>query len=123
MGSDAPEKVFDVRDDHGVMTVTPMVNLADLLLEGVRGATGELFARLENPDITSVVIDLSHTEYFGSDFIAVLLKIWKRVRGRGGKMALCNVAPPARDVLAICELDQIWPIHDSLESAVREVTG
>lgn len=120
---DTPQRIFDVERMDSVLVVLPTINLSDLLFEGLIEETQSLLDQLQDPKVEGVIVDLRHTTYFGTDFISVLLKLWKRIRGKGGRMALCNISPGEREVLAICELDTIWPFHDSLEDALKSVSA
>lgn len=65
-----------------------------------------------------VVIDLSRTEFFGSSFIEVLFRVWKRLNHRGGRFALCHVSPYCLEVLKITHLDSLWPIRQTIPDAI-----
>jgi len=67
-----------------------------------------------------LVVDLSQVDYFGSVFLAVLLRCWKMVMAKGGTMALSGVSARARELLAAApgvELSDI-PIVDTAILAV-----
>lgn len=68
-----------------------------------------------------LVVDLSNTEFFGSSFIEILFRVWKRLKQRNGKFALFNLTPYCSEVLRVTHLDSLWPLCDSLESALQAV--
>lgn len=70
-----------------------------------------------------VVIDLSHVEFFGSTFIELLFRIWKRLQDRSGQFALCGLSPYCREVLSVTNLHKLWPTYESREEAVRTLGG
>jgi anti-anti-sigma factor len=82
--------------------------VADLILTPLR--------RQENP---LIVYDLSRAQYFGSMFLALLIRSWKLVKSQGGTMALSGVTDRARELLRITSLDTLWPIYDSKREAIE----
>ena len=68
-----------------------------------------------------VVFDLTNVSYFGSVFMALLVRCHKLVRTRGGVMVLCGVHPLARDLLHTTALDTLWAIYDTREEALDAI--
>jgi anti-anti-sigma factor len=105
---------------HGELTLiaaTPA--LEDLNFELEEDAAAlimESFRHQENP---LVVFDLSRVDYFGSMFLALLLRCWKLVQARGGMMALAGVSPRAKELLRLTSLDIVWPIYASRREAME----
>jgi anti-anti-sigma factor len=64
-----------------------------------------------------MVLDFSHVEFFGSSFIEVLFRVWKRLQQRGGGFALCNVSAYCQEVLKTTHLDSLWPVRATIEEA------
>ncbi len=65
-----------------------------------------------------MVLDFSDVEFFGSSFIEVLFRVWKRLQERGGGFALANVSPYCQEVLKTTHLDTLWPVRASVDEAV-----
>ena len=80
----------------------------DILLEPLRKDPSPL-----------VLIDLSQVDYFGSMFVAILLKCFKFVESRDGMMALCGVSPRAGELLRITALATVWPIYATRREALE----
>ncbi len=66
-----------------------------------------------------MVFDLSLVDYFGSMFLAMLLRCWKLVQARGGMMALAGVSARAKELLRLTSLDMVWPIYASRQEAME----
>ena len=81
----------------------------------------ELLGLLDRREVRSVVIDFEGTDYYGSTALSFFVKVWKRVRANGGKMAFCNVSPHELEILALTKLDTLWSLKDSREEAIRDV--
>jgi len=93
-------------------------SLDDSSLEEFGGALLDEAAHAEPPRL---ILDLSHTSYIGSSFLELLVRAWKRIRGRGGAMALCGVQPFCVEVLQITRLDSLWTIYPTRSEAVAAV--
>ena len=80
---------------------------------------GLLLTKAATADPPLMVLDLSRTTYIGSTFIELLVRAWKRLKERGGAMALCGVRPFCAEVLHTTQLDAIWGCYSSRDQAVR----
>jgi hypothetical protein len=47
-----------------------------------------------------------------------MVQMWKRVKGKGGKLAICNVSPIGREVLSAARFDMLWGVRTSREEAL-----
>ena len=54
-----------------------------------------------------VVLDLSHTSFFGSAFIEVIFRMWNRLS------EYCT------EVLEVTHLDQLWETFDTRDAAIK----
>ena len=81
---------------------------ADIVMEPIRDTTAPM-----------VVFDLSDVNYFGSVFLALLLRCHKFVRSRGGELVLCGMNAGAAELLRITALDTLWALYDTREEALE----
>ncbi len=63
-----------------------------------------------------VALDLSELDFLDSFGIGVIVGALKRLRQRGGDLAVVCPIPRIRRVFEICDLDKIIALHDSVES-------
>jgi anti-anti-sigma regulatory factor len=56
---------------------------------------------------------------FGEGVAGCFVRPWKRVRERGGHMALCNLSENAREILRFTKLDRLWAISASRAEAMQ----
>ena len=71
-----------------------------------------------------LVLDLSELDFVDSFGIGAVVGALKRLRQRGGDLALVCPSPRVRRVFEICDLDRILALHDSIGSvAGASVTG
>ncbi len=115
------------RDDfelewHGdAVVVTPASNVENMSWDVVEHAADLVLAPLARQKVPLVVIDLSQVSYFGSVFLALLLRCHKLVRQKGGELVLCGASKLARELLQITNLDTLWAIYDSRDEALEAV--
>lgn len=72
---------------------------------------------------TSVVVDLSDTDFVDSTSLGVLLGAMKRLRERDGAMSLVVPRPEVRRIFEITLLDRIFPLHDTRGEALADVAA
>ena len=83
---------------------------ADLVMEPLKRGSAQL-----------VVVDLSEVKFFGSAFLAMLLRCHTAVKSRGGELVLCGPSKAARDLLKLTNLDTLWAIYDTRDKALKAV--
>jgi anti-sigma B factor antagonist len=66
-----------------------------------------------------IVIDMSRTDFIGSQVIGILVQVWKRVCEYGGHLVVCGVSPICAGVLHTVRLDQIWDIVPTRQDAMN----
>jgi len=66
-----------------------------------------------------IVVDFSKTSLIGSTFLELLVRTWKRLSERGGRMALCGLNPFCADVFRVTRLETLWRSYPTREEAVK----
>jgi anti-sigma B factor antagonist len=64
-----------------------------------------------------LIVDLSDATFVDSMTLGVLLGAVKRLRPRGGKVAVVCVSPHIRRIFEITLLDRVFPLHETLDAA------
>ena len=94
-------------------------SLDDRVLGEIRGV---LLGEAMESEPPRMVLDLSGTDYIGSAFIELLVRVWKRLTERGGAMVLCGLRSFCAEVLRVTGLDGLWksfPTQDQAVAALR----
>lgn len=68
-------------------------------------------------DCNHLLVDLSAVTYIDSSGIAALVEGLQTAKAQNKSFGLVRVSAPARAVLELARLDQVFVLHDSLESA------
>ena len=66
-----------------------------------------------------VVVDLSPVEQWNTDALAVLLRIHKQVRFRGGTLRVTGLGKHLEMGYKLCMLDRIMPLSDTIDQALE----
>ena len=69
---------------------------------------------------TSLVIDLGDLTYVSSMGLRSFVAAAKKLRDKGGDLRICRLTGLVRQVFEITRLNQLFPPHDSVESALME---
>jgi anti-anti-sigma factor len=107
---------------ENAIVIVPNGDLGEFVVTEVAAEAEATVRRLqESTDCCHAVVDFRNTDYFGSSALGLFLRLWKRVRERGGRMAMCNLSEHENELLRVTRLDEFWIIRDSLESALAAV--
>ncbi len=100
------------------LVVSPLFTFASFTEADIVDEWQEVQKQLDAPSISHVVVDLGQIPYFGSTVLEWMVQMWKRVKGKGGKLAICNVSPIGREVLSAARFDMLWGVRTSREEAL-----
>jgi anti-sigma B factor antagonist len=118
---EAPPADFQIQWHGDAVVVTPTGNVESMSWDLIEQAADMVMAPLADQKVPLVVVDLSEVDYFGSVFLALLLRCHKFVKSRGGELVLSGASKMARELLRITALDTLWAIYDDRESALEAV--
>lgn len=106
-------------DWHGnVVVITPAANVESMRWDLIEQAADVVMTPLADQEVPLVVCDLSDVSYFGSVFLALLLRCHKFVKSRGGELVLCGASKMATELLRVTALDTLWAIYDTRDEAL-----
>jgi anti-sigma B factor antagonist len=104
---------------HGDLTLIAATPALESLEFGLEEQVASLvMGPLRRQESPLVVFDLVAVDYFGSMFLALLLRCWKLVQMKGGEMVLAGVSDRAKELLRITSLDMVWPIYATRREAM-----
>lgn len=117
--SNAAEGAFTI-ERRGELTVITGTEQLEQIEFGLGEAVSELILKpLRREDQPQVIFDLSRVRFFGSNFLALLIRCWKLVLARGGTMVLSGLDDRSRELLRITSLDIVWPIYQTKREAIE----
>src|ERR671921_670016 len=77
----------------------------------------ERLIELVDSGARAVVVDLGRVDFLDSTGLGVLVGALKRLRAAGGTFSLVCAKEPLLKIFRITALDQVFPIHPSVEPA------
>lgn len=109
---------------HGnAVIITPSPNVEQMPWDLIEQAAEIVMEPLRSTASPMAVIDLSEVKYFGSAFLALLLRCHTAVKSRGGEMVLSGPSKTARELLKLTALDTLWAIYETRAEAIEAVDG
>ena len=115
------ENNFELEWHGNCLVITPANSVEKISWDLVEQAAAIVLGPLQDQDVPMVVVDLGGMEYFGSVFLALLLRCHKLVRLRGGEMVLSGASTEALELLSITALDTLWAIYETRGEALEAV--
>jgi anti-anti-sigma factor len=116
-----PQDAFTIEVHGEVLLIVGSAALETAAPDFIEQATHVLLEAIRDRDDPLIVIDLAQVDFFGSTFLALLLRCWKQVKVRGGLMVLSGVSERSRGLLRITSLDMIWPIYAGRREAIESL--
>ena len=113
--------LFAVDRVGDTVIVAPSSDLNEVAFQSIESGASQVLSVLNDPSAKNVVVDFHWTDYFGSTALAFLVRLWKRVIERKGRMALCNLSEHEQEILRVTKLDGLWPLVGSRAEAIRMV--
>ena len=114
---------FQLNWHDNTVVITPASDIEDLKWDLIEQVAEIVMAPMREQDVPMVIFDLSEVSYFGSIFLALVLRCHKLVKTRGGELCLCGTSDTAAELLRITALDTLWAMYDTKEEALNALAG
>lgn len=122
-GNINPAESFELKVQGSCIIVVPGAAVEVMRWDLIEPAAAVILGPLRAQKVPMVIFDLSQIAYFGSVFLALLLRCHKLVKSSGGEMVLCGPSDMARELLRVTSLDTLWAIYDSREEALSALAA
>jgi len=110
-------KFVRAEQQGNVLVITPLFTYATFAEEEVVNELTEVQQQVDSPATEQVIIDLGEIPYFGSTVLEWMAQLWKRVKSKGGRLAVVRPSEIGREVLAAARLERLWGIFDTRDQA------
>ncbi len=110
--------MVEVTRQHDVTVIRLGASYQSLDEDALEEVGGLLLTEAATADPPRMVLDLSDTSFIGSTFVELMVRVWKRLRERGGTMVLCGVQPFCAEVLRVARLDVLWECYTNRDQAL-----
>ncbi len=112
-------KAFDVSKHRGIVVVTPLGDTLSFRDIDIHRESDEITEMIRKENLKRLVIDLGHSNYFGSIMIGMINSFGQLVKEQGGQMFLCNASDDMQAVLKIMKIDTLWPHFPTQAKAIK----
>lgn len=114
---------FQLKWHGNTVVITPASDIEAMRWDLIDQAAEVVMAPLREMSVPMIVFDLSAVNYFGSVFLALLLRCHKLAKSNGGELVLCGASKSASELLRVTALDTLWAIYNTREEAVAALDG
>ena len=105
----------------GVTIVTLGENYDNLNDEVLDTDSDFLLETASNCDPPLLLLDMTNTKFFASEFLGRLFRVWQRLKKRDGQLAVCAASDLCAEVLTVTRVDTIWKIAETREAAIERM--
>uniref|UniRef100_A0A7C4QTF6 Anti-sigma factor antagonist n=1 Tax=Schlesneria paludicola TaxID=360056 RepID=A0A7C4QTF6_9PLAN len=112
---------YRLEQDRRRTTVTLLPEMNETPWSDIELIGTEVVQRLLAVPAPSLLVDLSLLNYMGSAQVALVVRLFKVVKERHGKMVVVARDPLVREVLTLAGLDKLWVITDDMNDALAEL--
>lgn len=81
----------------------------------------QLDEAIQRNQVNHVVLSLRELTFMDSSGLGVILGRYKQIKGRGGKMAVCDMNPAVRRLFELSGLFKIVHVYDNERKALNEL--
>src|SRR3954463_9529034 len=90
-----------------VLVITPLFTFATFAEPHVASEWATVQDQIDLPQTQHVLVDLGEIPYFGSTVLEWMAQMWKKMKARGGNLAVPRPSPIGREVLAAARLERL----------------
>jgi len=109
--------------DNRRAIVALMPELNDVPWAEIEKVGSDILGRLQSLNSPQLLVDLCALNYMGSAQVALVVRMFKMVKERNGKMVVANRDPMVLEVLSLAGLNKVWTIVESRERAMSLLGG
>jgi anti-anti-sigma factor len=113
----AGETYYRYESLNGCLTITLLPELNDKQWADIERVGTEIVDRISAAPSPKVLVDLTPLSYMGSAMVALIVRLYKTVNSRGGKMVVVNQHELVFEVLKLAGLTKLWTIVANRDEA------
>ncbi len=113
--SDAP---YTLEKTRGYVVLCLLPKLNEVQWGDVQQVGNEIIPDLDALRNPALLVDLSALDYMGSSMVALLVRLWKAVQKKNGRMVVQSEQKMVTEVLNIAGLNSLWDVVPTREEAI-----
>ena len=110
---------FETASGYSVFAIQPELN--DSQWADFEQVGNEVIEKLNAMNPPSFLVDLTELNYMGSAMVALIVRLWKSVSGRKGRMVIINTDEMVFEVLKLAGLHNVWTIVETREEGMKQL--
>ncbi len=110
---------FETAEGYSIISLHPELN--DSQWADFEKVGNEVIEQLNTMNPPAFVVDLSSLSYMGSAMVALIVRLWKAVSGRNGRMVVVNQHEMVFEVLKLAGLHKVWTIVETREEGLKQL--
>lgn len=115
----ATTRRYDLDATASYVILTLRQELNDVQWAQIEQVGTEVLQDLQERRSPACLIDLSPMHYMGSAMVALIVRIWKAVNERGGRVVIVVNDDMVLKVICLAGLDKVWTIVSSRDDGLR----
>lgn len=119
MPESSDPKFIRSEQQGSVLVITPLFTQAVFQESSSSAEWSHVQEQLDSPATEQLIVDLGEIPYFGSTVLEWMSRLWKRVKTKGGRLAVIRPSAISKEVLNTARLGKLWGIFDTRDQAVR----
>lgn len=112
---------FQIDSIQGRTVVAFLPHLNEIPWSEIEKVGGAILSKLQESQSPGVLVDLCALKYMGSASLALIVRIYKTVTEKRGRMIVANSDPMVGEVLAKAGLEKIWEIAPNRDDGLRRL--
>lgn len=121
MAEAAPFKHIAIFESAGLAVVEFVNSELMFTTETAKEVGDELSRVITEFGHTKIVLDFRKVQYLSSTMLARLVKLQQQVQQVKGQLKICGLGPVLKDSFRIAHFEQLFDIHDDVQSALRAI--
>lgn len=113
------DKSFEIESTPAYTRLTLDAKLNAFHWGDIEQSAVQILSALERAQSRFIIVDLSTLDYLGSAQLTLLLRVWKSIKARDGRLIVQVTAPVVREVLRTAGLQSLWEFTETREGAFR----
>ena len=119
----AHDQSFRIERHGEIAIVVPSAKVEEMHETLIEQAARMVVQALREDPPAGIVVDLSQVNYFGSVFVSFLLRCHSLAKKHGSEIVLAGPSEPARELLKLLDLETLWAIYDTRQSALDALSS
>lgn len=112
---------LELENRRAIVSLLPELN--EVPWADIERVGSDIISKIQTLSSPNLLVDLCALNYMGSAQVALVVRMFKTIKEKNGKMVVANRDPMVLEVLSLAGLNKVWTIVDSRERALGMLGG